>query len=115
MTHHFICNHCKHENTVSISESDRGAFQIKYGDFKGTTCSSCLKKEKTHINDIYGKTSKNLIILSFTFSLLLAVITFLVYRNAIIISSEIIGIPTLFFVFENNTVKTFNLYRIKKK
>ena len=27
---------------------------MQNGDFKDTTCTSCLRKEKTHINDIFG-------------------------------------------------------------
>ncbi|MBN8565696.1 MAG: hypothetical protein J0M25_03020 [Flavobacteriales bacterium] len=115
MTHHFICNHCKYENRVSINESDRGTYQMQHGDFKDTTCTSCLKKEKTHINDIFGKVSKTLILSSFFTSIIIAVILFFTFRNIIIISSEIIGIPTLLFFYENNLVKSFNVYRIRKK
>ena len=115
MTHHFICNHCKHENKISISESDRGTYQMQHGDFKHTTCTSCLRKEKTHINDIFGKVSKTLLIIGFCIGLFLSVILFFVLENFIIISTAIISIPTLVIIYETSLVKTFNNYRIRKK
>jgi hypothetical protein len=115
MTHHFICNHCKHENTVSISESDRGSYQMQKGEFKETTCTRCLRKETTHINDIYGKVSKKMLIGGFITGLLLTIILLFVHPNIIIISSAIISIPIMVFIYENNLVRTFNNYRIRKK
>lgn len=115
MTHHFICNHCKHENKISIGESDRGAFQIKYGEFKEVTCLRCLRIEKIHINDIYGKVSKNMLIAGFVIGLLLTLLLLYIHPNIIIISSAIISIPLMVFIYENNLVKTFNNYRIRKK
>lgn len=115
MTHHFICNHCKYENKVTISESDRGIYQMQHGDFKGTTCTSCLRKERTHINDIYGKVSGNKIFLGFIISSFAALILYYFIGNFIFISTEIIAIPVIIFFYENNLVQTFNLYRIKKK
>lgn len=115
MTHHFICNHCKHENKVSISESDRGTYQFQKGDFKETTCISCLKKEEKHINDIYGKVSKNILIAGFVTGLLVTIILLFIHPNIIIISTTAISIPTFIIVYENNLVKTFNNYRIRKK
>lgn len=115
MTHHFICNHCRHENKISISESDRGTYQMRNGDFKDTICSNCLRKEETHINDIFGKVSKNLLIIGFCAGLLLSIVLFFILKNYIIISTAIISIPTLVLVYETSLVKTFNNYRIRKK
>lgn len=115
MTHHFICNHCKHENKVSIIESDRGAYQMQHGDYKDTTCKGCLRIERTHINDIFGKISKNLLIFGFCLGLVISIILFFVLENYIIISTAIISIPTLVIIYETSLVKTFNNYRIRKK
>lgn len=114
MTHHYICNHCKYENKVFISESDRGTYQMQHGDFKSTTCTSCFRKVRTHINDIYGKVSRNKIFLGFTISSFVALILFYFIGSFIFLSTEIIGIPVIIFICENNLVKTFNHYRIKK-
>lgn len=38
---------------------------MQHGDFKHKTCTGCLRKEKTHINDIFGKVSKTLLIIGF--------------------------------------------------
>ncbi|GGD20241.1 hypothetical protein GCM10011343_08450 [Flavobacterium orientale] len=115
MTHHFICNHCKYENKVSINESDRGTYQMQHGDFKETTCFNCLRKEKTHINDVYGKVSRKTIVTGFIIGLVLTIILLFTLPNIIIISTAIISIPTILFVYENSIVKTFNNYRIRKK
>lgn len=115
MTHHFICKHCKSENEVSISESDRGAYQMKHGDFKDTTCSHCLRKEKTHINDVYGKISRKMMITGFIIGLALTIFLLFALPNIIIITSAIISFPTIILVYENSIVKTFNNYRIRKK
>jgi hypothetical protein len=115
MTHHFICNHCKYENKVNVSESDRGTYQIQHGNFKGRTCISCFRKERTHINEIYGKVSFNMVLLGFILSLIIALILLHYSRSFILFSCEVIGLPVLIFLYENNLVKTFNHYRIKKK
>ncbi len=115
MTLHFICNHCKHENKISISESDRGTYQMQHGDFKGTTCISCLRKERTHINEIYGKVSRNKIFLGFITSSFVALILYNFIGSFKFLFIEIIGIPVLIFFYENNLVQIFNHYRVRKK
>lgn len=115
MTHHFICNHCKHENEVSINESDRGAFQMQHGDFKDATCVSCMRKDKIHINDIYGKISKKMILTGIIIGVVITLILLFITPNVFIISGAVLSIPTIFYVYETNLVKTFNQYRIRKK
>lgn len=88
---------------------------MQNGDFKDTTCTGCLRKEKTHINDIFGKVSRNLLIIGFCAGLLLSIVLFFILENYIIISTAIISIPTLVIIYETSLVKTFNNYRIRKK
>lgn len=115
MTHHYVCSHCHHENKVSIKENDRGSFQMQNGDFLNTNCSKCLKTAKTHINDVYGKESRNMIIGGFVVGLLITVILLFIHPRVWLISLTFISIPTLVFVLENNSTKSFNQFRIKKK
>ena len=115
MTHHYICNYCKHENKVSVQENDRGDFQMQKGDFLKTDCVKCLKTEKTHINDIYGKESKNIVIGGFILGMSITILLLFIHPNVWIISAAFITIPTLVFAYQNNLVKTFNHYRVKRK
>uniref|UniRef100_UPI00404B04C4 hypothetical protein n=1 Tax=Flavobacterium sp. TaxID=239 RepID=UPI00404B04C4 len=115
MTYHYFCNHCNHENRISIKENDRGTFQMYNGDFKETTCKKCFRKDRIHINDIYGKISKALVIAGFSLGLFLSLGLVFIYPNVIIISSAVVSIPTLVLIYESDLVRTFNKYKIKKK
>lgn len=115
MTHQFNCIHCKHENKVKITVRDRGEYQMKYGDFVDTTCKSCHKKEKTHINKIYAVVSQRSITIGFVFGFILGVTLLFFLPGFLIISASAASIPLLIYIGERKVANTFNHYKIKVK
>ena len=77
LNHFFECNFCKVENKIKIEEDDRGQIQMKKGEELPYTCVSCHKKDKIHVNKIYAKSNKKvIIIISIIISILTLIFSF---------------------------------------
>ncbi len=88
---------------------------MKYGDFVDTTCKSCHKKEKTHINKIYAVVSQKNITIGFVFGFVLAIILSFFLPGIIVITTSLASFPLLIYISERKVANSFNHYKIRIK
>ncbi len=110
LNHFFECNFCKVENKIKIEEDDRGQIQMKKGEELPYTCVTCHKKDKIHVNKIYAKSNKKVIII---ISIIISILTLIFSLKYGFIAYISLSFPLLVNTYLNNIENNFNSYRIK--
>lgn len=69
----FICKYCLEESQLNFVVSDRFRFLVKHGENYSCRCAKCGALNEFHVNRIYARTSKPLLIVSliFTFGMMI--------------------------------------------
>ena len=114
MKHYFKCPNCRSENSVKISENDRGEYQIKKGEFADVLCKFCHLKTKIHINKVYASVDNFPIYIALGISLVITLGLLFVSDKVIIITGAGTAAPILTYGNEKSIVNAFNKYKIKE-
>ena len=111
INHFFKCVFCNKENEIKIQEDDRGSLQMKKGEEIPYTCIECHKKDKIHINKIKAEPNKKTLI----GSMILSVISTILLFNFGFVATLSFGLPMIVYLYQQNSAKNFNSYKIKTK
>ncbi len=64
----FICKYCTEESQLNFVVSDRFKFLIRHGENYSCRCAKCGALNEIHVNRIYARTNKPLLIVSLFFT-----------------------------------------------
>lgn len=125
----FICKYCLEESQLNFVVSDRFRFLVKHGENYSCRCAECGALNEIHVNRIYARTNKVLLIVSlaFTFGTMIYLSTQF-YTNYVSGRSLNIGLRGVFIVaaglliplfiwsclclFEFGRIRRFNDHRV---
>lgn len=64
----FICKYCNEETQLNFVVGDRFRFLVKHGENYSCRCLKCEALNEIHVNRIYARTNKVLLIISLIFT-----------------------------------------------
>ncbi len=64
----FICKYCTEESQLNFVVSDRFKFLIRHGENYSCRCAKCGALNEIHVNRIYARTNKPMLIVSLVFT-----------------------------------------------
>ena len=106
------CLTCKNDIKIASSASTRPYLQMEKGDNFRVDCKHCGKIYNKHINDIKAKNNPLFLMIGLIVTLFVTAILW-IYLGAI--GTVTIIIPILFAKQEQEAVKAFNSYTIRRK
>ena len=109
----YVCVSCRQPNKYTPVAATRGDLQMKMGDEVQVSCKRCKEEQKVHLNKISAAVNNKWIVISFLISLIISLILWILFTGIWLIIA--IPIPMILWAAENNAVRNFNRYRIRKK
>ena len=112
MTRYTICPGCEKEQNLKLAGATRGEAQMNQGDEASFNCKECGTQAAVHLNKIYAKVDKKIILLGLVISVVLTGILWVFYGA---IGTVTLVIPILFWQQQEKAVRSFNNFKIKRK
>ena len=106
------CDGCKEIIPVKSNASTRPDLEMEKGEVFVVNCQKCGKMNSRHVNDIYARINKWLMLGIVGVSL---VVTLVLWSMIGLISTITAVIPALAYGQQNQAVSGFNRYKVRRK
>ncbi len=106
------CTSCKKEIKVKSNAKTRAELQMEVGDEISLNCQNCGNFIKRHVNKVRAKSSNTIMLLGVGLGVVFTVVLWYFYGA---IGTASIGIPIIIWQLQEQVIRGFNSYMIKRK